>query len=116
MCRLVVAHIVKDVKLQLGSPVANLRNPSSPYIGLCLLSDIAWVTTVVLTRNGIQYVADQIQRGDIKDRIETSSLSVSDQQHVTFINLLKSANTRAVDTDAFVKQLVFEAFNSDRAL
>ena len=116
MSGLIEAHIIEDVELQFRSPVAHFRNSTIFQIAFCLLCDIARVAAVALARDRIEHIADQIQSGNFKNRIHTGRLRVGDQQHVTFVDQLESADTGAVKTDAFLKQVVAQVLHGDREM
>lgn len=64
MSALIVAHIIEDVEFQLRSPVAHVGDSAIFQIAFRLLRDIARVVAVTLARDGIEHIADQIQRGN----------------------------------------------------
>jgi hypothetical protein len=66
-----------------------------------------------LAGHWIEHVTDQVQRGDLENRIHTGRIGVSDQQHVTLVDQLESTNAGAIKANAFRKQFVAEVFDGD---
>src|SRR5207248_11645733 len=91
---LVEPHAVEDVELALRTPEAGVRDPGGGKERLRFLGDIARVTLVRLTGNGIDDVASHAQGRDAQDRVDDGRRGIGDQQHTALVDVLEAANAR----------------------
>ena len=113
---LIVADVVKNIEFQLWSPVADVGNSCALEVTFGLLGDIAGIAAITLASNGVEHVAGQTEGRNPEDRIDIGSFRICDQQHVAFMNQLKSANAGAIEADSLVKQVLVQVFHWQRKM
>ncbi len=78
-----------------------------------LLRHVARIAAVGLAGDGIEDIADDVQRGNRENRIHHRRIRIGNQEHVALVNLLEPADARAIEADAFAEQVVLEVFYWD---
>src|SRR5262249_31004507 len=107
---LAVAHLVEHEELRLRAEIGSIADAGTLQVGLGLLSNVASVAAIGLAGDGVPDVADQDQRCRRGERVEERRGRVRDDQHVAFLDLLKSAYRGTVEADALL-----ESISIDRA-
>ena len=74
----------------------------------CLLRDEARVPRVRFARYGVPHVADQVQSGYFRERVQKSRVRIRYEQHIAFLNLLEPANTGSIESQAILKYILSE--------
>ena len=105
MVVLVEPNAVEYEKLDLGSPVADVGYPAGLQILLGFLGNISRVSAVGLARDGVEDVTDKADRGVFGERVHHGGVGVGEQDHVGFVDRLKSPDARAVKPQPLLEYL-----------
>src|SRR5882724_6538214 len=111
---LIKADLVQEKELQLGTNVYRIRETDLLDVGFSLLRDVSRIAAVGVTGYRIFDVADQDQRGHRRVGVHHRRGRVWEQQHVGFIDRLKSADRRSVESDSFLEQFFAEFRDRNR--
>src|SRR5205823_1941612 len=111
---LVKADFVEDVQLSLEPKVDGVANARALQILFGLLGNVSGILGVRLTRNGVLDVAHHAERRDLAGWVDNGGIRVGQEQHVALIDLLETANGRAVEAKAIRKRVLRQLGGGDR--
>ena len=93
-------YVVEDEELRLWPEVDRVGDPGGLEIPLSFECDIAGITRVVLESDRIVHEAVEVEGLVLAEGIEHRSRGVREQDHVRFLDLLKAADGRSVETES----------------
>jgi len=101
-----VAHVVEQEELGLRAPVGCFGDASLLQVLLGLAGHVAAVSRVRLPCDRVKDITDQVGRRHLEHRIHEGCGRVGYQDHIRLVDLLKSADGRAIKADSFVEDAV----------
>src|SRR5262249_12710499 len=111
---LLVAHLVEDEELGLGTEVGDVANAGRVEIGLGLARDVARVARVVLLRDRVDDVADEAEGGNRREGVHHGGRGIGHDEHVRRVDRLPAADRRAVEAVPLLEKLLAQFAGRDR--
>ena len=105
---------VEDVELGLRAEEGRVGNAAAAQVVLGLAGDVARVAAVGLTSQRVVHEERQVQRLVRTERVKDRRAGVWKQQHVRFVNLLETADRRAVEHPALGEDALIERLSRHR--
>src|SRR5262249_2595894 len=94
---LIEPDIVENEELRFRTKVDGVANAGRLKVLFRLLCDEARIPRIWPVSDGILYIANHIQGGCFRKRIHECGIRIWHEEHVAFLNLLKTANARAIE-------------------
>src|SRR5215471_10430550 len=105
---LIEADTVEYEEFGLGAEICCVGEPAIIQVHFGLAGDPAWITLVVLARDGIDHVAGHYQSANLAERIDEGSVGVGNEQHVALVDGGPSADARSINPEARFKRIFGE--------
>ena len=90
--RLIKGYIVENEEFSFGTKISLIRDPTVLEVDDRTHGDGAWIFFIFFTSNGILDITDQVERGKLSEWINERGICLRQNQHVTFIDRLPSAD------------------------
>ena len=116
MLVLLVANLVEDEELRLGTDEARVGDAGILQEPLGLARDVTRIAREVLARDGIDDVGDDADGGFREEGIETRGVRVGHGEHVGLVNAHPAANRRAVESEAVRERVLVQMFQREGAV
>ena len=100
---LIEADVVEDEELRLRTEVGRVGDLRVLQIALGALGDAARVAAVALLGHRIDDVADQVQGGDLGERVHEGGVRIGHDEHVALVDRLEAADGRTVEAEPFLE-------------
>ena len=113
---LAVTHVVEHEELRLRAEIGDIGHAYSLEMRLGFLGDVAGVAAVRFAGERVADVADQDQGRCRGIRVEEGRGRIRHDQHVAFLDLLKAADRRPVEANAFFHGILVERARRDRKM
>src|SRR5262249_8375502 len=111
---LLVAHLVEDEELGLGTEVSDVADAGRLKIGLGLARDVARVARVVLLRDRVDDVADEAEGGKRREGVHHGGRGIRHDEHVRRVDRLPAADRLAVQPVPLFEKLLGQLGGRDR--
>jgi hypothetical protein len=109
-----VTDVIEYEELVLRAEIGHVANAGGLQIGLGALSDGTRIAAVTLHGIRLDDVADQNQRGVIKERIQHRRIGIRHQDHVRLVNALPALDRGAIEHFAFRKRVRINGMGGQR--
>ena len=113
---LLVAHLVEDEELRLGTDVARVGDARVLQVLLGLPRDEPRIARERLSGHRIDDVGDDADGGPGEERIEARGVGVGHREHVGFVDAHPAADRGAVESESLGERVLVQMFDGEGAV
>ena len=113
---LIESHIVENEEFRFRAKERRVGDPCALQIRDGFSSHVARITAVILSRNRILNIANEVHRGQRRERILPGRIRLRHDQHVRLVNRLPATNTGTIEAQPVFERVLRQVRSRDRGV